>query len=172
MFAGVLDGGQDEVFLGGTRLKKFMESVEKATGAIPQSMPGEPDRPAGNGTGELSDAAEQGQQAGRGQRAERGERAGSAAATSAIAPAAAAQQQVWADVLSTGMSLLDKLGQALSAGRADSRPGNPPAAVPGMPGTMLARDEQTGQPYLKVPMPEPEVLEKIGELFAALTKGR
>lgn len=39
LFAGVLDKGQDEVFLGGTRLKRFMESVDKATGAIPESMP-------------------------------------------------------------------------------------------------------------------------------------
>ena len=43
MFAGVLDGGQDEVFLGGTRLKQFMESVEKATGSIPPSMPQQPE---------------------------------------------------------------------------------------------------------------------------------
>ncbi|HIQ20778.1 MAG TPA: hypothetical protein EYH34_06045, partial [Planctomycetes bacterium] len=39
MFSGVLDGGKDEVFLGKTRLKRFMESVEKATGSIPQRMP-------------------------------------------------------------------------------------------------------------------------------------
>jgi len=39
LFAGVLEQGQDEVFLGGTRLSKFMESVEKTTGSIPQSMP-------------------------------------------------------------------------------------------------------------------------------------
>ncbi|NLF32110.1 MAG: DEAD/DEAH box helicase [Planctomycetes bacterium] len=38
MFAGVLDGGQKEVFLGGTRLKKFMESVEKATAAPPAAL--------------------------------------------------------------------------------------------------------------------------------------
>ena len=44
LFAGVLDGGEDEVFLGGTRLNRFMESVEKATGEIPASMPQEPDR--------------------------------------------------------------------------------------------------------------------------------
>ena len=31
LFAGVLDGGEQEVFLGGTRLARFMESVEKAT---------------------------------------------------------------------------------------------------------------------------------------------
>jgi hypothetical protein len=35
LFAGVLDGGEKEVFLGGTRLKKFIETVDRATGAIP-----------------------------------------------------------------------------------------------------------------------------------------
>ena len=39
MFAGVLDGGTNEVFLGGSRLKRFMESVEKATQCIPERMP-------------------------------------------------------------------------------------------------------------------------------------
>jgi hypothetical protein len=36
LFAGVLDGGEKEVFLGGSRLTKFMETVEKTTDAIPQ----------------------------------------------------------------------------------------------------------------------------------------
>jgi len=35
LFAGVLEEGQNEVFLGGTRLKRFMDSVDKATNAIP-----------------------------------------------------------------------------------------------------------------------------------------
>jgi superfamily II DNA or RNA helicase len=35
LFAGVLDGGAKEVFLGGSRLTKFMETVEKTTDAIP-----------------------------------------------------------------------------------------------------------------------------------------
>src|SRR5262249_36640189 len=35
LFAGVRDGGERDVFLGGSRLNKFMESVEKATAAIP-----------------------------------------------------------------------------------------------------------------------------------------
>src|SRR5208282_3718498 len=35
LFAGVLDGGETEVFLGGSRLTKFMETVESATTAIP-----------------------------------------------------------------------------------------------------------------------------------------
>ena len=31
LFSGVLDKGKDEVFLGGTRLKRFMDSVDQAT---------------------------------------------------------------------------------------------------------------------------------------------
>ena len=34
LFAGVLDGGANEVFLQGTRLSKFMESVEQVAGAM------------------------------------------------------------------------------------------------------------------------------------------
>jgi superfamily II DNA or RNA helicase len=34
LFAGVLDGGETEVFLGGTRLSKFMESVEGVTSKL------------------------------------------------------------------------------------------------------------------------------------------
>ena len=37
LFAGVLDGGEKDVFLGGSRLTKFMETVEKATGDIPEA---------------------------------------------------------------------------------------------------------------------------------------
>jgi len=31
LFAGVLDGGEREVFLGGSRLSRFIDTVEKAT---------------------------------------------------------------------------------------------------------------------------------------------
>ena len=37
LFAGVLDGGEDNVFMGKSRLNKFMESVESVTGAIPKT---------------------------------------------------------------------------------------------------------------------------------------
>ena len=39
MFEGVLDGGESEVFLGGTRMQKFMETVEKVVAATPQDAP-------------------------------------------------------------------------------------------------------------------------------------
>src|SRR5262249_6276172 len=38
LFAGVLDSGEKEGFLGGSRLNKFMETVESATSAIPEAM--------------------------------------------------------------------------------------------------------------------------------------
>jgi len=39
LFAGVLDGGEKEVFLGKTRLARFMESVETVASAIPPAPP-------------------------------------------------------------------------------------------------------------------------------------
>jgi len=39
LFAGVLDGGEKDVMIGGTRLTKFMETVEETTKAIPSATP-------------------------------------------------------------------------------------------------------------------------------------
>ena len=47
LFAGVLDGGPSEVFLGGTRLKRFMDSVDQVTTAIPAPTVEEPATPEG-----------------------------------------------------------------------------------------------------------------------------
>ena len=47
LFTGVLDGGASEVFLGGTRLKRFMDSVDQATTAIPAPTVEEPATPDG-----------------------------------------------------------------------------------------------------------------------------
>lgn len=42
LFAGVLDGGLSEVLLGGSRLKRFMESVEAVTAAAAGPAPEAP----------------------------------------------------------------------------------------------------------------------------------
>jgi len=143
MFSGVLDDGQDEVFLGGTRLKKFMESVEKATDSIPRPMPQEPGPAAAEEPSEVTAPEEE-----------------------AAPPAAPPQEQVWTDVLTAGMSLLDKLGQALGGGTTGKPSGGSP------PASLISSDEPGGQPYLKLPLPEPETVQKIVELFGSLTKGR
>jgi superfamily II DNA or RNA helicase len=145
LFTGVLDDGANEVFLGGTKMKRFMESVEKATGAIPPSMPQEPDRTASGNVAEADAAVSE--------------------VHSASEPSLPPPERIWTDVVSAGMSLLEKLGQALStdvqsAGRA------------GLPTSMVARDEATGQSYLKLPLPDAGVVQRIVEMLGALTGGK
>ncbi len=137
MFAGVLDGGENEVFLGGTRLNRFMESVEKATGAIPEKMPSEPDRIAGEKRPECGEKSQ---------------------------PRHTPQEQAWADVFSAGVSLLEKLNGALSAGKTR---GQSPAGALALPKGLIVADESTGQSYLKLPLPKPELLKKIVDLLDA-----
>ena len=137
---------RDEVFMGGTRLKRFMESVEKATGSIPQSMPRETDQD------------------------EQERRSPSMSAEPAPTP----QEDAWSDVLSAGMSLLEKFSRAISEGK--SRPASAagaasPGGLPSPLASLVASDPQTGKPYLKLPMPEPETVEKLVGLVAVLAKG-
>lgn len=87
MLAGVLDGGQSEVFLGGSRLKRFMESVQQVTGAIPAAMPVQED-----------DASEV---------------RGAVEAKSPTAEPTQASSD-WEGLLSAGLSFLNKLSGALS----------------------------------------------------------
>ena len=140
MFAGVLNGGENEVFLGGSRLNQFMETVEKASAAIPQKMPAEPDRTP---DGQPSKPAGSAGQAG---------------------PDSTPSEQAWADVVSAGMLLLEKISGALSAGK---RPGKSPAGSIALPRTLIANDESTGQPCLKLPLPKPDMLKKIVDLLEA-----
>ena len=93
MFAGVLDGGQSEVFLGGSRLKRFMDSVDRVTEAIPPAAPTQEDIAA-----EAAEIA-------RPQRPPRVENPSG---------------QDWESLLSAGLSFLNKLGTALSADRTES----------------------------------------------------
>ncbi len=145
MFAGVLDGGRDEVFLGKTRLTQFMETVQQATGAIPARM--------ASGDGVTGDGA---------------------TATASAAPADEAGDETatrargaWGEVLTAGAAFLEKLGQALQAVQA------PPGGRTGAwAAGLVARDEKTGEPYLRLPVPEPEMLQKFVDLLSGLAKSR
>jgi len=91
LFSGVLDKGKDEAFLGGTRLKSFMDSVDKATSAIPESMP-QQDRTEGDGDGTDREVSVE---------------------IKEKEVWETMQKQAWDDLVSTGLSFLDKLGQTL-----------------------------------------------------------
>ena len=142
MFSGVLDKGEDEVFLGGTRLKRFMDSVDKATGTIPEPMPRQA-RAEGNG-----DRAEEEVST----KAEKQERAGS--------------EQAWDDVISAGLTFLDKIGQTLLGG--EDRPGKPTAK--GLAGLEIETDKATGQQHLKLPMPKKETIQSLANLLSDFSK--
>jgi superfamily II DNA or RNA helicase len=88
MFAGVLDGGAQEVFLGGSRLKRFMDSVDQVTQAIPAAMP-------------LEEKEEP--------------EPGKAPEEEMVVPAPPAGPN-WENMISAGLALLGKLSGTLSGG--------------------------------------------------------
>jgi superfamily II DNA or RNA helicase len=159
LFAGVLDGGEKEVFLGGSRLNKFMETVESATAAIPEEMledaedalrtPAEPEpdeRPAGR-------------------RRRRGVPAPVIVEPEEETPTpspAAAPTDPWGALLQAGMALLQQFTSSRPAAPAPL--GHAPAAAP----SLVQRDERTGETYLKVPLPAPEVLDQALQAVGAL----
>jgi hypothetical protein len=160
VFTGVLDDGQDEVFMGGTRLKRFMESVEKATTTIPQAMPQAAEPGTGADVAEAADVTEA---------AEVAQSIEAAVAASPAGLIRPSHEQVWADVFSAGMSLVERIGKLLIPGQAEGQTSPAgPAFARGLPAGMIGRDEQTGQPCLKLPLPPPETMQKIVELLSAL----
>jgi superfamily II DNA or RNA helicase len=141
LFAGILDGGESEVFLGGGRLKRFMESVEGVTTGIPVPAAEEP--PEAAPAAPLSD-----------------ETATDDDADAAAAPAARPPGDPLSGLLRTGLELLAQFaaapGPSPAAGRASS------------PVFERVRDERSGQNYLRVRMPEPEVVDRVVGALQAL----
>jgi len=144
VFAGVLDGGENEVFLGGTRLKKFMETVEKATENVATPPPAQETTPEADdivGADEVTVTGEP-----------------------SVQPPAPAGAEAWEDLLSTGMEFIGKLGRALSTAQRGDHSASAPASLSGL----VAKDDKTGESYLRVPLPEPSTLKKFADAFGAL----
>jgi hypothetical protein len=155
VFVGVLDGGENDVFLGGTRLTKFMESVEKATGTIPTppspaTSPSQVESPAAAAPPPTSRPVAPPQPA-----------------IPVLRPAADAGAKVPApslaplsDLIGLGRQLLDGLGAAL-AGSGGIASGS----------EMVERDEKTGRSYLRLPMPSAEILQTLAAVVDMLKIG-
>jgi superfamily II DNA or RNA helicase len=152
LFKGVLDGGEKDVSMGGTRLTKFMESVEAVTKATPVIAPEE----------EAADTAPPEPEP-QPQRQPRKKGAPPVVAPAPepeedhrpTLPTAAASP--WAGLLQVGAALLQQLA---ANPQAPSSNGTPP---------IMRRDEQTGEPYIRLPVPPPDVLNQaLGALQALL----
>lgn len=152
LFAGVLDGGEKEVFLGGSRLTRFMETVEKASGAIPESTI---EDQAGSEDAESpsSDSAppEAGLETPR--------------PTSTLNP----QPQPLAGLLQQGLVLLEQL--AVATRSASPNGAENPARPGSFAASLIGRDDRTGQSFLKLPMPKPEVLDQALHAIGKLLEG-
>lgn len=144
LFSGVLDKGQDEVFLGGTRLKRFMDSVDQATRAIPEPMP---------------------QQAAAGTDGENAEEEVSTAAAERKGTEPG-QEQAWNDIISAGVTFLEKLGQTLL--EPEGQPHAPGSKM--LSGLSIETDKATGQRHLTLPMPKKETIKGIVKLLDEFLK--
>jgi hypothetical protein len=159
LFAGVLDGGESEVFLNGTRLSQFMKSVEQVAGAMGEAdadpaseAPMAPDA-AGAPTAavELSQAQDEDALA-----------AGSAATAVAGRPTEpplagptplAEPADPWAAILEAGAALLQGLATARAAG----------GTAPGTAPITFERDPVTGQTSVRLPLPDAAVLQRLAK---------
>jgi len=155
LFAGVLDSGDKEVFLGGSKLNKFMETVESATTAIPQAM--------------LEDSEEAlrsppDERAGPGPLPRPSRRRGGMPAPVPVSPlmdtedeapihAPAAASDPWTGLLQTGMALLQQFLAPSGNGAAAGTP-----SPPRLPA--VERDERTGERFVRLPVPPPEVIDQ------------
>jgi superfamily II DNA or RNA helicase len=95
MFAGVLDGGEGEIFLGGGKMKKFMETVEAVSGSIPAER-----RPSDAMVAEQEETIE------------------------AIIPEQEDEQKpadVWNELMKTGLEMMQSIGKNVSGQQDDGK---------------------------------------------------
>ena len=142
LFAGVLDGGQSEVFMQGTRLSTFMKSVEQVAGAMGQAdadiemaPPVAPPMPVPVP-------------------AEAPEPAPAASAAPVSPPAVTADPM--AALFEAGAALLQGLARSREAGAAP---------------ISIERDPVTGQASVRLPLPDAAVLRQLAKAFEPWLRG-
>ena len=151
LFAGVLDGGEHEVFLQGTRLSKFMESVEQVAGAMGDAD-ADPaaESPTAAGAADMPPVPVDLSQA-----QDEISLAAETEARAEVATPRAEPADPWAAILEAGAALLQGLASARSAG----------GAMPGTAPITIERDPVTGQASVRLPLPEPAVLQRLAKAF-------
>lgn len=177
LFAGVLDGGASEVFLQGTRLATFMKSVEQVAGAMGVDEGAEdglqgsdiPPSAGARGTSDnVSDEQSDPNVAPTLTPATFSESAPLESQGAAVAGArddgsdegaaseAASGADPWAELLQAGAAMM----QGMAAQR---RTGTAPLV-------RIERDPESGQSSLRIPMPDPAILQQLAKALAPWLK--
>lgn len=173
VFAGVLDGGENEVFLGGSRLKRFMESVENATDRITPPMVSESSEPE---AGEAMEDKAASRDAGTTNRAGNTSGEGNGhddarpATSPSTQPSTSPADDAWRELATLGATLLRGLRDAIDSPRSQrgDASSSPPSTSP--LSSLVARDSASGEPYLKLPMPSRDTLDSIAQLLGSLIR--
>ena len=141
LFAGVLDGGEKDISFGGTRLTKFMETVEQTTASIPQ--PTAMDSPT---------------------------TASPPPKTRPIpcskTPKCPKRQRHSRPRTTPGRDCCKRACR--SCNKRHRR--NPRRSASSRPTPTVVRDDKTGSQYLQIPMPKPEVLREVTDALQKLLK--
>ena len=168
LFAGVLDGGDSAVFMNGTRLSQFMESVDAVNGAMgaaeeaataPSSGPPGPERPL-PGTSDVTPSAVAA--AGPAHVAEPG--------SAGTAPAPTVTVTVGAAMPGPATEIADPWGPLLDAGLQWLAALASPPQPDGVNGSALriTTDPATGERSLKVPLPDPATVQRLADGLTGL----
>ena len=164
LFAGALDEGESTIMLGGTRLTKFIETVEQTTSAIPQ--------PSATAYDSAAEAAAESREMDQATPQVDDEADTNGQEPSGKPAAATDQANLWAGLLQAGLSVLEELAAGSGAAGPDAK-GVKASSRPAAGGSLLHRDEHTGQAYMKIPVPSPEVLEQaLGAIGSLLERFR
>ena len=151
MFDGVLDGGQSDVFLDGTRLEKFMASVEKATTiqTIPTQSTG--NTPSDNQQPSTTNTI-----------------ASTETNNTQTPDATTTKPNPLGDLLTAGAAFLNELGKSLQTSPTETE-----TEKPGKSSTLsqiIDVDKSTGKSYLKLPIPQGEEAKGLSNLLQAVIK--
>lgn len=146
VFAGVLDGGDQDVFLDTAKAKRFMDTVSEVVNNTPDRMPShEEPSPQADAVSDTVKEEETAPEA---------------------AKRAPAMPDPWQDVLSAGLDLFGKIAQALQPEKA-AKTGTTGFLPP--PENLLAKNDKTGAPELRIPLPDPDTMNRIAEVLEGLT---
>ena len=146
LFEGVLDGGESNVSLQGTRLSRFMKSVDEVTGAMGEAEPVEP-APATHATSSpLQNAAQ----------------TGVTIAETEVEPTSSAPLDPWGPLIDVGLKLVETLAAASDANGTKQNGASP---------SWIETDTRTGQRYLKLPVPEPAAVQRLADALSGFLSG-